>query len=239
MRVIVSRTGKRILSMKLDEDGNLHVVANSRLRLNEIKKMVEDKRDWIAAQLAKKNFATEEETTTDANVGVTGSATNDVADIFCGRKTLLCGEVFCVKPSAENKCHVEGDSVFVPEKMFTTKENRIKAVKSCVKKYSVQSVSEAISRFGSCVSLCPTKIEFRNISRGWLKCSNPAERIVTLDYRISQLPEHLQHYLIVHAFSHFTNVGHDGNFWNTVCNYMPNYKNCVEELLEYNFLKEI
>ncbi len=225
--------------MKLDERGNLRVIANNRLSLNEIKKMVQDKRSWITEQLAQKYFAADVETTTDANVGIVGSATNDVADIFCGKKTLLGGEIFCVKPSAVNKCRVEGDSVFVPEKLFATKESRLKAVKSCLKKYSVQSVSEAISRFGSCVSLCPTKIEFRSISKGWLKCSNPTERIVTLDFRVSQLPEHLQHYLIVHAFSHFTNAGHDGNFWNTVCNYMPNYKSCVEELLEYNFLKEI
>lgn len=237
MKVIVSRTNKKIVSMKLDECGNLLVTANNRLSLSEIKDIVGEKSEWIAAR--KKCAVPTCQTTSDANVGVDVNSQNDIADIFCGRKTLICGEVFSVKDSSGSKSSIEGDSVLIPEKYFSSKESRLKALRTCIKKYSTQSVSEAISRFGSYVSLCPSAIEFRSIPKGWLKCTSPFEKIITFDFRICQLPEHLQHYLIVHAFSHFTCAGHDGNFWNTVSNYMPNYKSCVEELQSYNFLKEI
>lgn len=237
MKVIVSKTRKKILSIKVCGD-ELFVVANNKLSAEEIKKIVESKRDWIFEQLKLQNRAVERETTSDANVGVQES-NSDVADMFCGRKILLEGDVFSVRPSQESKCFLDGANVFVPEKHFANKIDRLKCLKSFLKKISAQNVAEDVSRFGCCASLCPTKIEFRQLSKGWVKCCSPADRVVTLDFRLCQLPEKLQHYVIVHAFSHFTNAGHDEQFWNTVSNYLPNYKSCVEELRRYDFLKEI
>ncbi len=239
MKVIVTRTGKRVLNLKV-VDNTLLVTANNKLSVEEIKSIIESKRDWIASKV--NNTPTtntpSSETTVDANVGVNESC-NDIAGMFCGRKIMLCGEIFSVSSVSESKCFLDGSCVYIPEKYYATKTERIKCLRSFIKKLSMQNTAEEIARFGSCVSLCPTKIDFKTISNSWLKCGTPTDRVVTLDFRVCQLPEKLQHYIIVHAFSHFTNAGHDEKYWNTVANYLPNYKSCVAELQQYDFLKEI
>lgn len=239
MKVIVTRTGKKVLTLKV-VDNTLLVTANNRLSVKEIKNIIESKRDWIASKLNKTQTSEASccETTTEANVGVRESST-DIADMFCGRKIMLCGEIFSVSSVSESKCFLDGSCVYISDKYYGTKSERIKCLKSFIKKISMQNTAEEIARFGSCVSLCPTKIDFKTITNSWMKCGTPTDRVVTLDFRVCQLPEKLQHYIIVHAFSHFTNAGHDDRFWNTVANYLPNYKSCVAELQQYDFLKEI
>ncbi len=159
--------------------------------------------------------------------------------MFAGRKCLFYGEVLTVRPTVESRCYMEGNSIFVPEKYFATKDMRLKALKSYLKKLTLQSVSEAISRFGCNASLCPKRIEYRAVQSGWVKCTQPSEKIICLDFRVCQLPEKLQYYVIVHAFAHFRNAGHESDFWNTVSNYLPRYKSLSEELRSYDFLREI
>ncbi len=241
MKVVVSRTNKKLISMHLSGDV-LEVVANRKLTLQQVKDFVESKRDWVQAQIGS-NTCAAVDLSDHAYCGkCVGDSCNlsktQLSDIFCGKQCLLFGDVVSVRPTVESRCYLE-DCIYLPEKYFARKDSRLKALNSYLKKLSQQSVSDAISRFGCNASLCPTKIEFKNINSGWLKCTNPAEKVITFDFRICQLPTKLQQYLIVHAFSHFTNDGHDEAFWNTVSNYMPRYKSCVEELKQYDFLKDI
>lgn len=240
MKVVVSRTAKKIISLHMD-GSVLQVVANRKLTLQQIKNFVESKRSWILAQTkCGVNFC--DETKSDLREKPSESnglfTQNQISDIFCGKKCLLCGDLIAVKPSVESKCYLD-DCIYLPERYYAQRDSRIKALNSYIKKLSQQSVSDAISRFGCNASLCPTKIEFKNVNGCWLKCTNPLEKVVTLDFRICQLPAKLQQYLIVHAFSHFTNDGHGEDFWNTVSNYLPHYKSYAEELKQYDFLKDV
>lgn len=242
MKVFVNRTSRREVAISLDPDGNLQVSADKKLSLDEIKQIVSEKTDWINDRLAKlrqSKMEFGESTTVRANIDVEASIKRSVADVFCGRKTVLDGYIYFVRSTNASKSYVENDSVYIPEKYCADKESRLKAIRSFIKKQTDMQVSEAISRFGSHVSLCPSKIEYRNLANAWLKCTSPREKIITLDYRICQLPQELQHYLIVHAFSHFTNAGHDEDFWNTVSNYLPTFGKCLQELQNFDFLKEI
>lgn len=276
MRVIVSRTRKKVVTLRLDDSGVLQVVANNKLPLSKVKQIVEKHRDWINEQiklnlcrkasgtsyLAQNTCAalaadtperhadhiptharTISENTQNNNIDESDAyrSTQNAyyGEMFCGKKCLLCGRVHKVMPTAESKCHLDGNCIYIPQKYFSDKVSRLKALKGYLKKLSAQHVSDQISKFGSQASLCPTKIEFKNLSDGWTKCTNPTERIITLDYRICQLPPDLQHYLIVHAFSHFSNSTHNDDFWNTVSNHIPHYKNCIDELMQYEFLKDI
>lgn len=241
MKVIVTRTKKRIISMRIDERGVLQVLANNKLSLERIKAYVESKRDWVTRQLQAERSNAAECVTTAIVEQPSASAMSQrgIAEMFSGKRCLVGGDNFCVRPTVESKCYLDGNAIYIPEKYYAQKDTRLKALKNYIKKLSVQTVADKISRFGSCASLCPTRIEFRTVNDGWVKCTRPSERIISLDYRICQIPDILQHYVIVHAFSHFVNEGHDEMFWNTVSNYLPRYKSCAEELKHYDFLKDI
>ncbi len=279
MKVVVTRTHKKVVTLRLDDDGVLQVVANNKLSLSHVKQIVEGHRDWINEQikigLCRKasgsachtkatcaalamesdaeprrhvnrvpknenaNTHAVKDVSDDVNRDFTSTQNAYYGEMFSGKKCLLCGRVHKVMPTAESKCHLDGNCIYVPQKYYSDKESRLKALKGYLKKLSAQHVSDQISKFGSQTSLCPTKIEFRNLQVGWTKCTTPVDRVITLDYRICQLPPDLQQYLIVHAFSHFSNATHDDDFWNTVSNHLPHYKNCLNELSQYEFLKDI
>ncbi|MCM1289095.1 MAG: M48 family metallopeptidase [Corallococcus sp.] len=275
MRVVVSRTHKKIVSLHLGDNGVLYVLANRKLSLAKVKQIVESKREWINEQIklntcrnandavsscnkeacavyavdtqqqsSKIKCTSKESSTSQSNIRFsteTLAPTQNAyyGEMFSGKKCLLCGRIHKVMPTAESKCHLDANCIYVPQKYFSDKASRIKALKGYIKKLSTQNVSNQISKFGSHASLCPTKIEFRNLSVGWTKCTTPTERVIALDYRICQLPPNLQHYIIVHAFAHFTNATHDDDFWNTVSNHLPYYKDCLDELAGYEFLKDI
>lgn len=275
MKVVVTRTHKKVVTLRLDDNGVLQVVANNKLPLSRVKQIVENHRDWIneqikiglcrkasdsahcakdtCAALAKNtpeprqhvnkipqnsNLRPSQDDTLDSS-NYTSTQNAYYGEMFSGKKCLLCGRIHKVMPTAESKCHLDGNCIYVPQKYYSDKESRLKALKGYLKKLSAEHVSDQISKFGSQTSLCPTKIEFRNLPVGWTKCTTPTERVITLDYRICQLPPNLQQYLIVHAFSHFSNSTHDDDFWNTVSNHLPHYKNCLNELSQYEFLKDI
>ena len=233
MKVVVCRTNKKIFSIKVEKDV-VKVTAFRKMTLEEIKQRVSDKREWINSR--RKSFSKE-----SCNAGKSRESNPDsvVAQMFCGKKCLLAGNTFEVVQTTESRCFLDGDKVCVPEKYYASKELRLKALRSFIKKLSLQNISTEVSKFGCFVSLCPTKIEFKNLSNGWLKCSNPRDRIITFDFRICQLPENLQRYLIVHAFCHFLYEGHDASFWNAVSNHIPQYRQYVEALVYYDFLKDI
>lgn len=241
MKVVVSRTNKKVISMHLN--GNiLQVVANKKLTLQQIRDFVESKREWVQSQIEcggnTQNISRDCIFHTDRSGACCNFSQTQLSDLFCGKQCLLFGDVVAVRPTVESRCYLE-DCIYLPEKYFARKDLRLKALHSYLKKLSQQSVSDAVSRFGCNASLCPTKIEYKNVCGGWLKCTNPVEKVITFDFRICQLPSKLQQYLIVHAFSHFSNDGHDEAFWNTVSNYLPRYKSCIEELKQYDFLKDI
>lgn len=240
MKVIVTRTKKRIISLNVDENGVLQVLANNKLSLERIKNFVESKRDWVTNQLQSECKLDEEDSVATCVVQQSDmTSQRSIAEMFSGKRCLLGGDTLCVRPTVENKCYLDGNAIYIPEKYYAQKDTRLKALKNYIKKLSVQNVADKISRFGSCASLCPTRIEFRAVNDGWVKCTHPAERVISLDFRICQIPDILQHYLIVHAFSHFVHEGHGESFWNTVSNYLPRYRTCVEELKRYDFLKDI
>ena len=129
--------------------------------------------------------------------------------------------------------------MYINERYCQSRESRLKTIKNYLKKIAQLYVSVEIANFGSNVSLCPVRVEFREVVEYWLKCSMSAQRILCFDYRIAQLPKNLRTYLIAHAFAHFTHPLHDDKFWNFVSNVLPRYADCERRLEQCRFLLDI
>ena len=231
MKVTVERTAKRIVRIKVS-GGQVFVTAHKSLSLAEIKEIVESRREWInaAAGVAADSLPEKEERS--------GASAANMADMFCGRKCLICGETLEVKSTTGSKGYVDGGTVYLPQAQCD-KNQRLQALRALIKRLSKQHVSVDVAHFGSKISCCATRIEFKSLGASWVRCSNPREKAVVLDYRICQLPEKLQQYLIAHAFVHFRCDGHERDFWQEMSKFFPDYDAMERELGRYAFLKEI
>ena len=256
MKVEVTRTLKKIVQMKY-EDGVLKVVANRFLSDKRLKQIIDENSEWIRARkqddkgknvssTASRSNRTLPAPVSRANESITPTCSYsvrdnipDLKDVFAGRKTLVLGDVVNVFSTSSAKTILDENALYVPEKYYQNRDTRIKAIKSYLRKMATLYVSNEISTFGSRISLCPARIEFKEVPDAWLKCSLASQRILTIDYRVVQLPQNLRQYVIAHAFAHFFHPIHDDKFWNCISGVLPRYEDYARQLEKYRYLKDV
>lgn len=247
MKVQVTKTLKRVVKLRY-EDGMLKVVANCFISNKRLRQIIEENTEWINQQ---KERQSKVDSTDDVEKSVISkprkvdnksepsNKNNIERDIFTGRKTVIMGDVVSVESSVSSKTYLDGNILYIAEKYFENREGRLKAIKAYLKKIATMYVAGEIANFGSNVSLCPAKIEFKDNVEFWVRCSLASQRILCFDYRIVQLPQNLRLYVIAHAFAHFSNPIHDDRFWNYISNVLPRYQDYAKQLEKYQMLKNI
>lgn len=247
MKVEVTRTLKNIVKMRY-EDGVLKVVANYFVSNKRLRQIIEENADWINKQKHEQVAKVKEIPSEQPKKKVMrevkpkdkdADERQITRDIFDGRKTMIMGDVVKVMSTVSAKTYVDGNIMYINEKYFVTREGRHRAIKAYLKRIAQLYVSVEIANFGSDVSLCPARIDFKDVGEFWVKCSLASQRILCFDYRIVQLPQQLRTYLIAHAFAHFRNPIHDDKFWNFISNALPRYQDCARQLEKYQFLKDV
>lgn len=244
MRVVVSKTLKNIVKMQYKDDA-LYVTANFFLSRKRLKEIISENSDWINSK--KRTVERVYSEAQDSKLAKERDSYYEgdfeqqqlIKEIFAGRKTMILGDIISVSPSASTKTYLDGNTLYIAEKYYNNKELRIKAIKSYLKKIAFLFVASEVSSFGTGVSLCPQKIEFKDICDCWCKCSLASQKILCFDFRLTQLPQNLRYYVIAHAFAHFRFSSHDDAFWNHISNITPHYKDLEKQLKAYNFLKEV
>lgn len=243
MRVEVTKTFRRIVKLKVEQNV-LKVVAYAFLSDKKLKQIISENINWINSQKSQPALRQADEVQAPQCKPVQSKTPAEptkslLSDIRNGYKTVLSGSLFTVRPNVGSKSFLDGDVLFISEKYFETKELRLKAIKNFLKKCAIETVSNEIADFGSYVSLCPEKIEFRNNDDFWVKCSLAGKRILCFDFRVVQLPPKLRKYVIAHGFAHFAHPLHDNAFWTFLSDALPSYRECARELEKYRVLKDI
>ena len=250
MKVEVTRTLKNIVQLRY-EDGVLKVVANRFLSDKRLRQIIEENAEWIRARKQEQMNKNKDSVAASKAKAVSSAPKKsiqktprnhediDIKDVFAGRKTLVLGDTVKVLATESARTVLDENTLYVPEKYYQSREMRLKAIKSYLRKMATLYVSTEISNFGSRISLCPAKIEFREIPDAWLKCSQAAQRILTIDYRVVQLPQNLRQYVIAHAFAHFFHPIHDEKFWNCISSVLPRYEDYARQLEKYHYLKDV
>lgn len=245
MKVEVQRTFKKIFKAKYEND-RICVLAHWLLPKSEIQKILSENVAWFRQKQGTKSSEPNERA--EAKNDLYGTqvfscdssqkkSKNDVEnEISQGRKTLICGEIYEVRSSLVAKTRLEDKCLYVFEEAFGDRAMRIRSIKSFLRRFARESLSEKVSQVGCEMSLCPTKIEFRELSGEWLACSEAAKRVICLDYRVCQLPETLQRLVIVHAFAHFDCEKHDKDFFAAAERYFSDFSEYEYQLRSYDFL---
>lgn len=76
------------------------------------------------------------------------------------------------------------------------------------------------------------ELRIRALTHRWGSCSS--KKIITLNYRLMQLPPLLIDYIIVHELCHLIEMNHSERFWKLVAKEFPNYKELRKEISKYS-----
>lgn len=256
MKIIVERNNKKQLKICPQSDGSVIVSAYQFLSQKRIADYIAENISWIRSQhqrLSSTNISLDD--TAKSNVTHTPSQTLDSSShivngsdwldnltiklLFSGKCLLLCGQIYRCSPSSHSQTYLQEDCLYICENQFSSRDLRLKAIKTFLKRMSANALSQQISQLGSSMALCPTKIQFKDLQGRWCSCADATARAMILDYRLIQLPQHLQSYVIAHAFVHFKYQGHTAEFFECLSTFQPKYKDCQNAIASYNFLLDI
>ena len=247
MKIVVKRTSKKTLKICPQSDGSVTVVDYQFLSQKRIADYIAENITWINScinKLAQSPIVTEkpkQDTTITRNSSIHLHSIDNqtLKDIFVGKSVLLCGQLYSCRSSTQNQTHISDDCLCISEKHFANKDLRLKAIASFLKRMSSSMLSQEISKVGSDLALCPTKIQFKDLHGRWCSCTDAESKAILLDYRLIQLPKQLQSFVIAHAFAHFLQQGHTTEFYSLLSKYVANHKECQKELAKYNFLLDV
>lgn len=247
MKIVVNRTNKKEIKICPQGDGSVSVLAYRFLSQKRIANYVADNIQWINSCIQKLSSGTPATTSTAKNeimqtvnyLQTTALNSQLVKDIFAGKSFLLCGQVYRCVSTVQSQTHLKDDCLFICEKQFAARELRLKAICSFLKRMSNIVLSQQVSKLGSEMALCPTKIQFKNLHGRWCSCADAESRAIVLDYRLIQLPQQLQNYVITHAFVHFRKQSHTAEFFEYLSNFFHDYKELQTAIADYNFLLDV
>ena len=217
------------------DDGRLQVVAPFDMDGATLRDILRKNASWFKQKIDCSSKAA------TVDVGQTYFGNVDLAsDLFAFKKVVIVGQIFDVVAGDINKAILDGNKVVVSERLFNDGAKRKNAVTCLIKSLAKQCIRQEISQFGTSIALCPSAINVTTLKGdGWIRCKDMQNRVVSIDYRVIQLPFELRNYLVAHLFSHFFQPGHDKEFFEVLSNYLPNYAILQKELEKYYFLKEI
>lgn len=247
MKVYIQRTLKRTLKICPQSDGSVTVIAYQFLSQKAIADHIAENLPWILEHIkkvAKHDGGLVKKLQPDATSSEMPReclelSNQVIKDIFAGKSILLCGQLYTCNASTNSQTHLQDDCLYIADKQFATRELRLKAIKTFLKRMSNSVLSQEVSKWGSYFALCPTKIQFKDLHGRWCSCSDAELRAIVLDYRLIQLPQHLQEYVIAHAFAHFSKSGHTVDYFEHLACYIRDYKERQKSISSYDFLLDV
>jgi len=93
-------------------------------------------------------------------------------------------------------------------------------------------VLDEMEKISKEMELKPTKISFRKTKKRWGSCNYKNELSFTIS--LSQLPIECLRYVIIHELAHIKHKNHKKEFYQTIKNYMPNFRMQEEILKNYS-----
>lgn len=222
MDVLVSRKNMKRLTIRVKDENTLSVSAPVGFSSKKIEQFIQENKDWIKKK-----------------VDEISKNKTDYSQIYSFDQTMVNGRILSVLEAEKSKSFMTNDAVYVAGKMYFYFERRRKELIKIIKNYADKRLREAVSDVGTKLGVCPAEISVKFIRgrRIWGKCDS--DKRIVIDSRVVMLPMRLQRYVILHEFAHLVILDHSKDFWNLVESYVPDYKNCRNELKNYSFLRDI
>ncbi len=101
-------------------------------------------------------------------------------------------------------------------------ENIRPAVEKHLRRLAVSELTQRVHELAA-IHLCQVKrVAVRNQRTRWGSCS--CQGVISLNWRLIQLPGHVRDYIIIHELMHLRHLNHSPRFWQAVENACPDYR---------------
>ena len=214
---MIIRSNRRTLSLTINKDAELIVKAPKKMSLEKIMTFIKEKDHWIQSK--------------QSEIMSRRSYNKNIIDY---NEYLFLGKRYQLNILKGIK-HIEltQEYICVPDKV--SKDVFIKHIVRWYVKTAKNILYERLEYFSKIMDLDYTKLRIINSKRLWGSCK-VTTRVISLNFRLVMLPHELLDYIIVHELSHLVVANHSSNFYKVIETVIPNYKNLIKEIREYDYL---
>lgn len=222
------RTDRKTIAISINSYNELEVRAPRRYSVNAINELIKSKRSWIEkAMLERQN--------------------EDISDILDYKMLLFNGDKLNYSlVNNIDKIILDNKSILLPAKYIDACQDietlRYQAsIKHALRIWyinqSVEYINSVINLLSETIGVSFKKLVINDSRNYFGSCS--AKKTVSINWRISMMPDNVKRYLIIHELVHINHMNHSDGFWECVSNIEPDYKCTRKELKSYSYILEL
>lgn len=213
---LIKRSSRNSLALTIDDCGDLIVKAPKNMPLDEIFNFINKKQKWIEEKQTK-----------------TKSILQKNYEVVNYEKMFYLGKLFKIYQAKgiDEPYLTENGLIIKASQSINSQKNALKSflIKRCDDILFPRIIKQAkrINAEFSAIKIVSSKTK-------WGMCD--ANKVIYFNYKILMLSPELIDYVIIHELCHLTQLNHSEKFWRLVAKYLPNYKECKNQLKNCNFL---
>lgn len=216
----IIKSNRRGISLEVLSNGNLTVRATKSLNKKQILDIIKNNDQWIYDKV---------------------KSIKEKNEIFIKREyksndlLLFLGEYYKLKlVKTSLPIEVDIDYKLKIITVYIEGNNKKEVVKDKLEKYykkfATQYLKDRVEFYSLKFKEKPREIKIKEQKRRWGSCSG--DNRIFFNWKIIMANKDIIDYLIVHEMSHMKEKNHSKNFWNTVQEVLPNYKESKSWLKE-------
>ena len=212
IEINVKKHKRKTLSIYIERDGSVTVLAPENLSVEEIQKVIQTKEYQIYKYLAEWKEMNESK--------IARTLVNGQSYLYLGRNYRLEIINELSKP------------LMLKQGYFLLQEKgKLKAREYFINFYKekgLNKIKEKIEKYQEWMGVSCNKIRIIDLKNRWGSCSNDGN--LNFHWKCAMAPLDVLTYIVVHEMAHLKHKRHSQAFWNEVDKVLPNYQNQIEWL---------
>jgi len=215
LEINIKRSDRKTLSIYVERDGTVSVLAPKGLRTKKINEVLEKKEYLIY-----KHWATWKEL----------NESRKEREFISGQSFLYLGKTYSLKLTDE----IDRPLVLKEGRFYLTKSEILNAKVHFINFYKLNGlpkIQKRVEDFQSMLNVKPQKVRIIDLQNRWASCT--AEGNLNFHWRCLMAPYKVLDYIVVHELVHLKHKNHTQAFWNEVDKILPKYKDSIEWLKKF------
>ena len=210
----LKQSKRKTLSIYIERDGGVTVLAPEHLNIEEIEKVLEEKRYWIYSQLEEWKYLN--------SAKVKRQFVNGEGFLYLGRSYRLK----LVEEQDEPLKLYQGYFCLGKKDISSAPEH----FKDFYRTKGAEKLKDRVDRYKDMIGVKPQGIRVMELKNRWASCSD--NNILNFHWKLIMAPMTVVDYVVVHEMAHFLYPNHNESFWNIVDKVLPDFlerKNWLRE----------
>lgn len=202
---------RKTLSIEVNLEGKVRVIAPIKLESKRILEVVEKKANWICKK--------QDELMQRNSIRKVNKYINGETYLYLGKEYVL--ELHCSSELKNPKVIIKGNIIKICYKEIS--DDIVKAILELwYRKKTMEIVTARVEFYKKFFHISPKELKVKQQKRRWGSCTY--DNRILFNWRISMAPIEVIDYIVVHEMCHMDFKDHSKNFWNRVKSIMKDYE---------------